>query len=864
MLEESLFKTNFIGRDGFRWWIGQVAPVESWQDQADGGGWGNRVKVRIMGYHPYSETELSNEDLPWAQVLLGVTDGSGACNRAKTPKLEQADTVFGFFLDGDNAQLPCVLGVFGRTKAVSYSGPYSAPFQPFTGYSGPIKKSSAIVGNESNEQNSDSQKSPRTVSPEIADKLNGKGGGPDEDPTTKEISAYSAIGQKVTMATAKVSSEIDEIKTDIENFVSSIQDIVKGISEGIGNINQQLNERIDAITKSIQSGATGLIHNMTRELSIAMGGAMNKGLDVLYKSVYATVLAATGSSKAADLAGIAAQATFISPVKAISDALPCVANSVIGGIGGMIKGLLQNIADNVTNFVSCIADQGVAAIMNTIIGGVTKGLQSLLGGVGKILGGFSPFGFLTSAIDAFQNVTSALDCNEAPADYALASNAWTIGVGSNEGSGTPVGQILETANKAREFAERGFGVIDAVQDIAGLTGSLGVFDFANPSVSVPGFDSVLGNCYAGPPELGGCGGTKIKIFGGKGIGAVANGIINLANADRGVTGSLLGIDLVNGGGGYTTPPFVEIIDECKTGFGGVARAIIDRDPNSETYQEVTDIILVSPGENYTPSVDNPTDVIVDPEKPATIFSPGNNYSSDDIGSDNLGNTYQITVDDNGSITRVIPFGNNTSSDPSDLIFPSVDREVEIQISSVTGFGAILKPRFTRRPIEPQGSVKQVIDCISNEDGLVGYVNGKPYYGPFHVHPTNGRRMVGAVHVNRPHQYIYATRAESLAAPQTSAVTVTQIDRQISETSTPSTSSTSSSTTSTTSSTDSVAPPSSTPPPSTSTPTPAPSSTPPPSTQGGGGASPSPTPTPTPPPSPPTPPPSGGGGYGGGY
>ena len=106
MLEESLFKTNFIGRDGFRWWIGQIAPQSCWQDQADGGGWGNRVKVRIMGYHPYSELELPNEDLPWAQVLLGVTDGSGACNRAKTPKIEQADTVLGFFLDGDNAQLP--------------------------------------------------------------------------------------------------------------------------------------------------------------------------------------------------------------------------------------------------------------------------------------------------------------------------------------------------------------------------------------------------------------------------------------------------------------------------------------------------------------------------------------------------------------------------------------------------------------------------------------------------------------------------------------------------------------------------------------------------------------------------------------
>ena len=847
MLEESLFKTNFIGRDGFRWWIGQIAPQSCWQDQADGGGWGNRVKVRIMGYHPYSELELPNEDLPWAQVLLGVTDGSGACNRAKTPKIEQADTVLGFFLDGDNAQLPCIIGVFGRTDAVSYSGPYTSPFQPFTGFAGPMKKSAAVVPNESNESNSDSQKSPRMVSPEIAEKLNKD----IKDPGKKEKAGFNAIGKKVTMATAKVSSEIDNIKTDIENFVGDVQNIIKGITDGIGDFKQQINERIGAITKSIQSGATGLIHNMTSALSEAMGGAMNKGLDVLYKTVYATVLAATGSSKAADVAGIAAQSTFISPVKAISDALPCIANSVIGGIGGMIQGLLTNIADNVSNFVQCVADQGVGAIMNTIIGGVTKALQPLLGGVGKILGGFNPFSFLTSAVDAFQNVVSALDCNEPPADYALASNEWTIGVGTNEGSGTPVSQILETANKAREAASRGFGIVDAVQDIAGLTGSLGVFDFANPSVSTPGFESVLGNCYAGPPELGGCGGTKIKIFGGKGIGGVANAIIGLANADRGVTGSLLGIDLVNGGGGYTTPPFVEIVDECKSGYGAVARAVIDYDPNSPTYQEIIDIILVSPGENYTPSVDNPVnDITIDTDRPATIVTPGVNYTGNDgVGGgdtviDNIGNEYTIDVDENGGIRKLTPIG--------ELKFPQILGEVEFEINSLTGFGAILKPRFKRRPIEPQGEVKQVIDCISKDDDLVGYVNGKEYYGPFHIHPTNGRKMVGATHTSTPHQYIYDTQAESLGSSSGTVSTTTQIIRETSSTS----SSTSSSTTTTST--------------TSSTTTPPPSSTPPPTTSGGGGSTPStptpsPTPTPPTPPSPPTPPPSsGGGGYGGGY
>ena len=33
MLEDSILKSNFIGRDGFRWWIGQVASEEAQGDQ---------------------------------------------------------------------------------------------------------------------------------------------------------------------------------------------------------------------------------------------------------------------------------------------------------------------------------------------------------------------------------------------------------------------------------------------------------------------------------------------------------------------------------------------------------------------------------------------------------------------------------------------------------------------------------------------------------------------------------------------------------------------------------------------------------------------------------------------------------------
>lgn len=859
MIEESLFKTNYLGRDGFRWWVGQVAPNgEYTEGQSNGGGWGNRVKVRILGYHPYSVVELPNKDLPWAQCLLSTTAGSGARNQATSVKVSPGDTVFGFFLDGDNAQVPVIIGVFGRTSQVP-SADFASPFVPFTGRTERVKNDGSLIANsESNEQNSTTQPSPVSVDKKTADKINAETN-PENDPRLQVNPASNVIGQKVTVASTDKDSAVQKIKNETENFVSRVTNITDGIQGALDGANQFIGEKkqlilgeIDGMVANVQNSATRMVQDMTKNLSDAMIPVLNGGLQVLYDQTYALVFAATQSDPAATKAGTVAQALLIGPVKKLSDAFPCMANNIINGLGDMIKGVLTNVVDNVTNFVSCIGDQVVGALMNHIIGGVTKFIQPLLGGLDKILMGFSPLNFLRSTADAILGLGDKLGCNEIAPEFDLASNEWVIGKGTSDKVGVPVNEILETANNALTIGE---SAINVVQDIAAATGSLGVFDFANPSVSVPGFDSALGNCYAGPPELGGCGGTKVKIFGGgKGIGGVANAILQLSDAGRGVTGSLIGVDLVNGGGGYTFPPFVEIVDECGRGRGGTARAIVDYDPDSDTFQQITDIYIESPGEQYTPSEDT-KDYVTDDQNGPIIVKPGKNYNpEEDIIKDNIGGKYSINTDSNGSITKVIRIptedisrddsGDSGSRPTSSVKRQSIQDTLEFNVVSEKGSGAILRPRLIERPKAPQGEIKQVIDCISKEDDIVGYVDGKPYTGPFHIHPSTGRKMVGAFHTETPHQYIFDTPEESLGSVQVN--TVTNIPTTTSTTSTPTTETTTTTTTDTTST--STAPPTST------------------SSGGGGGTSSStPTPTPTPPPSPPTPPPSSGsGGYGGGY
>jgi hypothetical protein len=89
---------NFIGQDGFVWWIGIVEDID---DPLTLG----RCKVRCFGYHPAKKDGLvPTEDLPWATSIHPVNTP----NLYGTPKA--GDWVFGFFLDSMSAQEPAILG----------------------------------------------------------------------------------------------------------------------------------------------------------------------------------------------------------------------------------------------------------------------------------------------------------------------------------------------------------------------------------------------------------------------------------------------------------------------------------------------------------------------------------------------------------------------------------------------------------------------------------------------------------------------------------------------------------------------------------------------------------------------------------
>lgn len=95
--------------DHNRWFIGLVIDVNDPLKL-------DRVKVRIQGIHTPDTTLIPNEDLPWAQVAIPVTEG-GSSGIGANSSIKPRAQVFGFFLDGKNSQMPLVIGSIPKIES---------------------------------------------------------------------------------------------------------------------------------------------------------------------------------------------------------------------------------------------------------------------------------------------------------------------------------------------------------------------------------------------------------------------------------------------------------------------------------------------------------------------------------------------------------------------------------------------------------------------------------------------------------------------------------------------------------------------------------------------------------------------------
>jgi hypothetical protein len=115
MIQEFLGQTNFAGRDGFYWWIGQVETQKGGQAKSD-----DRYKVRIVGQHLKDCNAVAYDDLPWAIVMMPATAPRREGGTSfQSVEYKAGDWVIGFFLDGRDGQQPVIMGSIGQQYKAS-------------------------------------------------------------------------------------------------------------------------------------------------------------------------------------------------------------------------------------------------------------------------------------------------------------------------------------------------------------------------------------------------------------------------------------------------------------------------------------------------------------------------------------------------------------------------------------------------------------------------------------------------------------------------------------------------------------------------------------------------------------------------
>mgnify|MGYP001366680174 FL=1 len=710
MIEENLGSSQFVGRDGFRWWIGQIAATDSQREQGVEGkeGWGFRYKVRIMGYHPFSE-DVPTEDLPYAQVLLPVTAGSGAANYAQSPVLKQNDVVMGFFLDGDEAQVPMILGQFPRTRFTN-AGNITGPFSGGTGYTDENPKNGKIARLESNEQHESSQVTNNNVGKPID---------------------QSGSGKKVIVADTCTSNPISQIANVVENLAARVEEFAL--------TGTNLANEVRAAADIIEVTANRFVGTMIEKLYDKLEGLGQKGLLKLYKTVFAKVLSATGSKIIAHAAGVAAQTAMLAPSSFLQEAIGCAANAAVEGLRGTIEDLLFDLLDSGRQYAGCMGAQFAGSFANAIIDKIADEMTKPLDAVAKIIApGFKVVDFLLGASDVLNTISSFLDCSQSNKGKCPQDKEYIVGGSSLEKGDDPFAYVINAMQLSR-------GAASLANDFERQYGKWDIFgDGGLLSETESGI--IPGGCYGGPPQN--CTGPYVEIYGGGGSGAVAevlmgyfieNATATIPGQSTGLkqvvggvekVGSIIGVQMKNFGSGYRYPPMVSFRDKCNNGYGGVGKAILGGPENDQ----VIAIVLDTTGENYPAIIpEDPgnigvIDVIV--VNPGTGYQPGDKVTIPGIAP---GGETTIGVDTPEGVDIDFPDDFVPVAPIYDPVIDDEGRIVEVRVLNIirydeilpalivqseTGVGARLAPIFGPIPEDRRDPVtgKQIgvitsTDCI---------------------------------------------------------------------------------------------------------------------------------------------------------
>ena len=227
-MESGLYDNGFMG-GRFYWWLGQVVDSKLWRENltdkktpsSEIPGWGYRYKVMIMGLHDQGASENFKEKLYWAQVMHSAW-GAGEGASYQTPGIRQGSFVFGWFLDGNDKQLPIIMGVLGKNavteveklgvQTYAASSAYTNDNTTSTGDSDILTEKKDVLSNESVDGPNVNVKADKVIDDVHTECFHV------ECPDPREQSEMTGI----QLAIEKMTSEVEKVQKSLVNLESAI------------------------------------------------------------------------------------------------------------------------------------------------------------------------------------------------------------------------------------------------------------------------------------------------------------------------------------------------------------------------------------------------------------------------------------------------------------------------------------------------------------------------------------------------------------------------------------------------------------------------------------------------------------------
>jgi hypothetical protein len=569
MIEETLLKSNYIGKDGFIWWMGQVAPPESWdiQEKIDidpqkyPTSWAYRCKVRIIGYHTFNRNELPDKDLPWAHIMLGNTDGNAQGGLGKTHKLVGGETVFGFFLDGDDAQQPVVIGTLYKNHNVQNFDIDEIAFKPFSGSKG--KGSRVDVGATKQSEIKSELAAPSETTEEdiigglIKDPITSNFEYTEKDdlffPFDRALSIAYTIASEPTIVSENGCGDnaIGKITREIKNFIS----VVGGLEKSLDlYVNRTLNSFID-INQEIRRTA-GLILGSVKGLVNNMRNMIMKMIGCLFSKFVGLVIP------------IPLQPIVGESAKNLLNIIFCLFEKIIERLLPFLEDMLKGLVGRAINAPLCAVEEFTASLMNKMIDNIDDVLAPIMSGLDWLMEGVSNINTLLSNSNSIATqLFNLIGCDnlkcQTPSEWALAS-------GPSKTEYDNWNRVVDKMKFLRNYNNDTDKVVNSLS-IYGFSGASSFSDCANRVKNPKSQDDLVNTTMKSSTPLP----PKVKIY-GDGVGAEAIAVI-------GKNGSVRSVEILSQGFGYSKPPIVSIVDKSNSGNGARAKSVIRNGRISKIY-----------------------------------------------------------------------------------------------------------------------------------------------------------------------------------------------------------------------------------------------------------------------------------------